>query len=121
MVNDKQHSRDIGPMVNLTRQPPEGRSRDGGLRIGEMERDCIVAHGASRFVKDRLYDVSDKYSIHVCKKCGMFASYNEKESISYCNVCDNSSHFARVDIPYSCKLLFQELTSMNVVPRIITE
>ncbi len=121
MVNDKQHSRDIGPMVNLTRQPPEGRSRDGGLRIGEMERDCIVAHGASRFVKDRLYDVSDKYSIHVCKKCGMFASYNEKENISYCNICENSSHFAKVNIPYSCKLLFQELISMNVVPRIITE
>ena len=121
MVNDKQHSRDIGPMVNLTRQPPEGRSRDGGLRIGEMERDCIVAHGASRFVKDRLYDVSDKYSIHVCKKCGMFASYNVKENISCCNVCDNTSHFAKVDIPYSCKLLFQELISMNVVPRIITE
>ena len=121
MVNDKQHSRDVGPMVNLTRQPPEGRSRDGGLRIGEMERDCIVAHGASRFVKERLYDSSDKYSLHVCKKCGMFASYNEKESISTCNVCDNTSHFAKVDIPYSCKLLFQELTSMNVVPRIITE
>ena len=121
MVNDKQHSRDIGPMVNLTRQPPEGRSRDGGLRIGEMERDCIVAHGASRFVKDRLYDVSDKYSIHVCKKCGMFASYNEKESISCCNVCDNTSSFAKVDIPYSCKLLFQELISMNIAPRIITE
>ena len=121
MVSDKQHSRDVGPMVNLTRQPPEGRSRDGGLRIGEMERDCIVAHGASRFVKERLYDSSDKYSVHVCKKCGMFASYNEKESISSCNVCDNTSHFAKIDIPYSCKLLFQELIAMNVVPRIITE
>jgi DNA-directed RNA polymerase II subunit RPB2 len=121
MVNDKQHSRSVGPMVNLTRQPAEGRSRDGGLRVGEMERDVIIAHGASRFVKDRLYDVSDKYSVHVCKKCGMIACYNEKENIYLCNICDNKSSFAKVNIPYSAKLLFQELISMNVVPRILTE
>lgn len=121
MVNDKQHSRAIGPMVNLTRQPAEGRSRDGGLRVGEMERDVIIAHGASKFVKDRLLDASDKYTVHVCKKCGMIASYNEKEHIHLCKVCENRSHFAMVHIPYSCKLLFQELISMNVVPRMITE
>ena len=73
MVNDKQHSRSIGPMVNLTRQPAEGRSRDGGLRFGEMERDCMVSHGASRFTKDRLYHASDAFHVNVCKSCGMIA------------------------------------------------
>ena len=121
MVNDKQHSRAIRPMVNLTRQPAEGRSRDGGLRVGEMERDVIIAHGASKFVKDRLLDASDKYKLHICKRCGMIASYNEKEHIHLCNICENRSDFSMVHIPYSCKLLFQELISMNVVPRIITE
>jgi DNA-directed RNA polymerase II subunit RPB2 len=120
MVNDKQHSRCIGPMVNLTRQPAEGRSRDGGLRFGEMERDCMISHGASRFARERIYDVSDKYSVHVCKKCGLIAVFNDKEHIHNCNVCDNKTDFAYVEIPFSCKLLFQELISMNVVPRIMT-
>ena len=121
MVLDKQHSRSIGPMVNLTRQPAEGRSRDGGLRYGEMERDCMIAHGAARFNKDRLYDVSDKYNVHVCKNCGMIVSYNDAENIHYCKLCENRTSFSNVNIPYSCKLLFQELISMNVVPRIMTE
>ena len=121
MVNDKQHSRSIGPMVNLTRQPAEGRSRDGGLRFGEMERDCMISHGASRFTKGRIYDASDKFSVHVCKKCGMIASYNNKTHIHMCNTCENRVDFAYVEIPYSCKLLFQELTTMNIAPRIITE
>ena len=121
MVSDKQHSRSIGPMVNLTRQPAEGRSRDGGLRFGEMERDCMCSHGASRFTKSRMYDVSDKYQVHVCNKCGMIASYNDDLHIHHCRTCDNRSDFSFVQIPYACKLLFQELMTMNVVPRIITE
>jgi DNA-directed RNA polymerase II subunit RPB2 len=120
MVNDKQHSRCIGPMVNLTRQPAEGRSRDGGLRFGEMERDCMISHGASRFTRERIYDVSDKYSVHVCKKCGLIAIYNEKKNIYLCKTCDNKTDFSYVEIPFSCKLLFQELTTMNIVPRIMT-
>jgi len=120
MVNDKQHSRCIGPMVNLTRQPAEGRSRDGGLRFGEMERDCMISHGASKFTKERIYDVSDKYAVNVCKKCGMIAVYNDKEHIHICNVCENRTDFSYVKIPYSCKLLFQELITMNIVPRIMT-
>ena len=128
MVNDKQHSRSIGPMVNLTRQPAEGRSRDGGFRIGEMERDVMIAHGMSSFCKERLYDVSDKYSVYVCKKCGMIAPYNDGGQTSLtdftihrCNTCENRTEFAKVNIPYSYKLLSQELQTINVVPRILTE
>ena len=120
MVNDKQHSRSIGPMVNLTRQPAEGRSRDGGLRFGEMERDCMVSHGASRFTRGRLYDASDKFQVNVCKRCGMIAAYNNKMNIYVCKTCDNRVDFSYVEIPYACKLLFQELQTMNVVPRIMT-
>jgi DNA-directed RNA polymerase II subunit RPB2 len=130
MVNDKQHSRSIGPMVNLTRQPAEGRSRDGGFRIGEMERDVMLSHGISRFCKERLYDVSDKYNVYICKKCGMIASYNDgnKKSfqqdtfkIHHCNTCNNTTDFAKVDIPYAYKLMSQELQTINVTPRIIVE
>ena len=138
MVADKQHSRAIGPMVNLTRQPAEGRSRDGGFRIGEMERDVMIAHGMSKFCRERLYDVSDKYSAHVCRKCGMLASFNDGAaasnqkiiagretgadfSIHLCNTCNNMTDFAKVDIPYAYKLMAQELQTINVVPRLITE
>ena len=129
MVNDKQHSRSIGPMVNLTRQPAEGRSKQGGFRIGEMERDVMIAHGAARLCRERLYDVSDKYSVHVCKKCGITAAYNDGDqrkiysdfSIHLCKMCGNNTDFAKVDIPYAFKLMSQELQTINVVPRIITE
>ena len=107
--------------MNLTRQPAEGRSRDGGLRFGEMERDCMVSHGASRFVRERLYDVSDKYVVYSCRKCGNIAQYNNDANIHLCKACDNRVDFAKVEIPYSCKLLFQELNTMNISPRLITE
>lgn len=119
MVADKQHSRSIGPMVNLTRQPAEGRSRDGGLRFGEMERDTTVAHGAARFTRERLYDVSDKYQVNICKKCGFIASYNDSLNIHKCRTCENRTDFAYVEIPYACKLLFQELITMNIAPRLM--
>lgn len=131
MVTDKQHSRSIGPMVNLTRQPAEGRSRDGGFRIGEMERDVMIAHGISRFCRERMYDVSDKYSTHICNKCGMIAAFNDGKknrmydtadfSVHTCNTCDNHSDFSKVEIPYAYKLMSQELQTINVVPRLITE
>jgi len=127
MVNDKQHSRSIGPMVNLTRQPAEGRSRDGGFRVGEMERDVMIAHGASRFCRERLYDASDKYSINVCKKCGMTAAYNDGKkrgsdfTIHLCRTCGNKTDFARVEVPYAFKLMSQELQTINVATRIMTE
>ena len=121
MVNDKAHSRSIGPMVNLTRQPAEGRSRDGGLRFGEMEKDAMVSHGAARFTRGRMYDASDKYSLHSCKKCGLIAAYNDEMRIHHCRVCDNRTDFAYLEIPYACKLLFQELNTMNIAPRFITD
>ena len=121
MVSDKAHSRSIGPMVNLTRQPAEGRSRDGGLRFGEMERDCMISHGASRFTKGRIYDASDKFEVYACSKCGMIASFNDKKHVHHCRTCDNRIDFARIKIPYSAKLLFQELITMNVAPRLITK
>jgi DNA-directed RNA polymerase II subunit RPB2 len=107
MVNDKQHSRSIGPMVNLTRQPAEGRSRDGGLRFGEMERDAMISHGASRFTKGRMYDASDKFHVYSCNKCGMIATYNDEMHIHICRTCENRTDFSYVEIPYACKLLFQ--------------
>jgi len=121
MVNDKAHSRSNGPMVNLTHQPAEGRSRNGGLRFGEMEKDAMVSHGAARFTRGRMYDASDKYSVFICKKCGIIASYNDKMHIHHCRTCDNRADFAYVEIPYACKLLFQELNTMNIVPRLITD
>ena len=120
MVADKQHSRSIGPMMNLTRQPAEGRSKDGGLRFGEMERDCMISHGASRFTKDRIYDSSDAYHVYVCNGCGLVAAYNDELHIHHCRTCDNRTDFAYVEMPYACKLMFQELMTMNVAPRIIT-
>ena len=120
MVDDKEHSRAIGPMVVLTRQPAEGRSREGGLRFGEMERDCMVSHGAARFTKDRVYHASDTYQVYTCAKCGMIATFNDAKKIHLCRYCNNSTHFKYNQIPYSCKLLFQELITMNIAPRVIS-
>jgi DNA-directed RNA polymerase beta subunit len=128
MVSDKQHSRAYGPTVNLTRQPAEGRSRDGGFRVGEMERDCLIAHGMSRFCRERLFEVSDKYSTVVCKKCGMISAFNNGTfinkqyfSVHHCKTCDNKTEFAKVEVPYAFKLMSQELQTINIVPRLLTE
>jgi DNA-directed RNA polymerase beta subunit len=91
------------------------------LANGIVAHNCMVSHGASRFTKERMYDVSDKYSVYICKKCGLIASYNDALHIHQCKTCDNRVDFAYVQIPYACKLLFQELTTMNVVPRVITQ
>ena len=120
MVVDKYHSRSTGPVVLLTRQPAEGRTRDGGLRFGEMERDCIISHGASAFLKERLLDVSDNYKVFVCNKCYMIGSVNEKKNIYKCDHCSNTTEFNEIRLPYACKLLLQELISMSIVPRLIT-
>ena len=119
MVNDKIHSRSRGPIQILTRQPVEGRSRDGGLRFGEMERDAVIAHGASSFLKERLFDHSDAYKLPVCKKCGVMATINYETNDGTCQICKNDKEVVNTEIPYACKLLFQELMSMSIVPKII--
>eukprot|EP00039_Didymoeca_costata_P008121 m.108328 g.108328 ORF g.108328 m.108328 type:complete len:1159 (+) comp13958_c0_seq4:354-3830(+) len=115
MVIDKMHARARGPRTLLTRQPREGRSRDGGLRLGEMERDCLISHGTSMLLIERLMTSSDAFEVHACGKCGLIG-YR-----TWCNMCKSSQNIAPLNIPYACKLLFQELQSMNVVPRITLE
>lgn len=113
MVSDKCQSRAQGRHDILTRQPVEGRSRDGGQRTGEMERDAIVAHGASAYLQDRLYINSDPFQVPLCKRCGVIA---QSETLP-CRWCKDHSRVEMVKYPYSFKLLIRELMSMNIVVR----
>ena len=121
MVADKIHSRATGPLVILTRQPAEGRARDGGLRIGEMERDVLIAHGVSLMLKERLLEMSDNFEVHVCKGCGMLGIANFARNIWCCRGCGNKTDFSKLRIPYAYKLFLQELESMSVTSRILTD
>ncbi|KAJ5542410.1 hypothetical protein N7535_004830 [Penicillium sp. DV-2018c] len=112
MVQDKMHSRAKGPTATLTRQPTEGRSRNGGLRLGEMERDCLIAYGTSRLLLERLMISSDRHEVDVCEKCG-FMGY-----LNWCPGCKSSRSVVKMVIPYAAKLLIQELMSMNVTARL---
>ena len=112
MVMDKMHSRARGPKATLTRQPMEGRSRDGGLRLGEMERDCLIAYGASQLLLERLMLSSDAHVVDICGVCGLMGY------AGFCQTCGRRGGMTRLTIPYAAKLLIQELASMNVVARV---
>jgi DNA-directed RNA polymerase II subunit RPB2 len=122
MVEDKMHSRSTGPYQLLTRQPAEGRARAGGLRIGEMERDAMLSHGTVQFLKERMFDTSDKYFVNICKKTGMIAPVNPSKDIYKSLYGDsNTTDFVKVQIPYATKLFIQELMTMGITTRLYTD
>ena len=116
------NSRARGPVSMLTRQAPEGRARDGGLRVGEMERDALIAHGIALFAKEKLLDNSDAYKTYVCGECGLFAQRfvtdDQTSNSYYCPQCNNHNDIHKVIIPYAFKLLLQECISMCIAPRL---
>jgi DNA-directed RNA polymerase II subunit RPB2 len=118
---DKIHSRSSGPLVMLTRQPAEGRAREGGLRFGEMERDCVAAHGIAEFTKERFMECSDLFRCWSCQDCGLIAVVNPREGVWMCKGCGNRTNFSPIEIPYAYKLLLQELETMCISSRIITQ
>ena len=115
MVADKIHARSRGPVTLLTKQPTEGRAKEGGLRLGEMEKDCLIAHGAALVLKERFS--SDETEIPICKECGMIAIENKTKGISYCPVC-KSSNVVKVKMSYAFKLMLDELKAMGIYPKI---
>jgi len=119
MVADKIHARARGQVQMLTKQPTEGRARGGGLRFGEMERDCIIAYGASMILKDRLLDESDKSDIFVCERCGLVAYHDIKQRRFYCRVCVDKGKVSSVSVAYAFKLLLQEMSSLAIAPRLL--
>ena len=118
LVADKIHARARGPVQVLTRQPTEGRAREGGLRFGEMERDCLIGHGAAALLRERLVESSDKYVLYICELCGHISWFDAKRKEYICPVHGNKGKISAVVVPYAFKLLMQELMSMGVMPRL---
>lgn len=121
MVADKIHARATGPTVMMTRQPPEGRTKNGGLRFGEMERDVAISHGMGIFLKERMMECSDLYEVKVCDKCGMFVHKMKTGNAYVCDSCRNTTEISTIQIPYAFKLMIQELMAINILPRIQTD
>lgn len=116
MVANKIHARARGPIQLLTRQPTEGRAKEGGLRLGEMEKDTFVAHGTSLLLKER-FD-SDKTIVPVCEKCGLMAIHDELKNKSFCALCGDGSEISNIEISYAFKLILDEFKSMGIYPNL---
>ncbi|OMO69360.1 hypothetical protein COLO4_29107 [Corchorus olitorius] len=128
MAEDKVKFRNTGPVHPLTRQPVADRKRFGGIKFGEMERDCLIAHGASANLHERLFTLSDSSHMHVCKKCENAANVIERTVAGgrkirgpYCRYCQSVDDIRRVNVPYGAKLLCQELFSMGISMKFETE
>jgi len=119
MVANKLHSRASGRIQLLTRQPVEGRAQGGGLRVGEMEKDCFVAHGAALLLKER-FD-SDKTVVHICENCGMFAVYDAGRDRKACTKCGGNVEITPVEMSYAFNLLLNELKALCIYPRVFLE
>ena len=122
MTADKTHSRaGNGPLISLTRQPAEGRSREGGLRIGEMEVECMWAHGTFDFLKERFMDCSDHFRVFVCKNCNRVTPVtHQADGTCACRSCKNTTNFAQVHLPFACKLLMQEVHALGIDTKLVT-